>query len=513
MGTVQQTTLHDRAVSPNGTRSATWPIAAALGIGIALICGMFFTEGRTAVETWNASTAYGHCYLILPMTLYLLWDRRPSIAARSPHPELIWALLGLPIGAAWLVAERLGIMEGRQLMAVASVELLLLVVLGWRLFWTLSGPLLYLFFLVPFGAFLTPALQRFTADFSIIGLNILGIPNYADRFIIETPAGVFFVAEACAGLRFLIAAIAFGVFYALLNFRSPSRRVMFIAASIAVPVVANGFRALGIVVLGQILGSAEAAAADHIIYGWVFFSIVMLLLVAAGHPFREYGPASDASVPPEPRREWPRFAPLSGALLTLVLVGIGPAIAAAIDARSVATQLSGLPSWQTPPGCEAPAAGTPGPATVRFTVRCGAFSFNVEVAAFPARSTAGALVLERRRVTEELGAEDVSTTRLADLGADRGEWTVVQTTDPNRVTAYASWVDGMPVASGLAARVAQARDSVFGTDYAPILFTITTAEPARGLPQQRRAALDQIAALIRAQSNLNGVIAKLSRLP
>ena len=49
-------------------------------------------------------------------------------------------------------------------------------------------------------------------------------------------------------------------------------------------------RALGIVVLGAVLGSAQAAAADHLIYGWMFFSVVMLLLVASGMPFREAPP-------------------------------------------------------------------------------------------------------------------------------------------------------------------------------------------------------------------------------
>ena len=259
----------------------------ALAIGLVLLCLMFLPEGRAAVEVWNASTAYSHCYLILPMTLYLLRERWAVLRTIGATPEPIVALAAIPIAMAWLVAERLGFMEGRQLAAIASVELFLCAVLGRRLFWQLSGPLLFLFFLVPFGAFLTPVLQRFTAAFSIIGLNLLGIPNFSDGFTIETPSGVFFVAEACAGLRFLIAAIAFGVFYALLNYTSPTRRACFMAASIVVPIIANGIRALGIIVLGQILGSAEAAAADHIIYGWLFFTIVMLLLIAGGQIFRE----------------------------------------------------------------------------------------------------------------------------------------------------------------------------------------------------------------------------------
>ena len=136
-------------------------------------------------------------------------------------------------------------MEGRQLIAMGFVQALFLGVLGRRLCRAMAAPLLYLFFLVPFGAFLTPVLQTFTSHFIARGLDLLGIPNYSDANIIEIPEGTFYVAEACAGLRFLIASIAFGVLYALLIYRSPGRRIAFIAVSLVVPVIANGFRALG----------------------------------------------------------------------------------------------------------------------------------------------------------------------------------------------------------------------------------------------------------------------------
>jgi len=489
------------------------PVIAALIGGSVFLGLLFFREFRAAIEVWNASTAYGHCYLVLPMTAYLLWDRRDIVAHTHPHPEFGWALLALPIAGLWLCAERLGIMEGRQLAAIAGFELLFLVVLGRRLFWKLSGPLLYLFFLVPFGAFLTPVLQRFTAVFSIVGLNLLGIPNFSDNFIIETPAGIFFVAEACAGLRFLIAAVAFGVFYALLNFRSPVRRAAFMAASIGVPIVANGFRALGIVVLGQILGSAEAAAADHIIYGWLFFSIVMLLLVAAGHPFREMSVPRPAPAAGSGQRPGGRL--YAGTVATVVLLGIGPALAGLIDSRAVAVPLAAMPNLTMPSGCErASVEQQAGPSSRHYSVQCGNSLFDVRASVFPARSTASASVAERRRVTQEVGAEDVTIAPLAGVadGTPKGEWLLVQTTDPNRLTAVASWVDGEPVRSGLAGRVAQARDSLLGADFAPVLLTITTAEPARVASLNRRRTLERMQAFVNAQDGLDAKIAGMSRL-
>jgi len=88
--------------------------------------------------------------------------------------------------------------------------------------------------------------------------------------MIQIPEGYFEIAEACAGLRFLIASIVFGCFFATIAYRSWLRRAIFIGLSAALPIVANGFRALGLIVLGHLHGSASAVAADHVLYGWCF---------------------------------------------------------------------------------------------------------------------------------------------------------------------------------------------------------------------------------------------------
>lgn len=483
-------------------------VLAALAAGLIFLSVLFLPEARSAIEVWNASTAYSHCYLVLPMTLYLLWERRSVLRQVSAKPDPLVALAAFPIATVWLAAERLGFMEGRQLAAIAGVELFLCAVLGWKLFWRVSGPLLFLFFLVPFGAFLTPMLQQFTAAFSIAGLDLLGIPNFSDRFTIETPSGVFFVAEACAGLRFLIAAIAFGVFYAILNYTSPVRRAGFIAASIVVPIVANGFRALGIVVLGQILGSAEAAAADHIIYGWLFFSVVMLLLIAGGQVFREATPKASGLV--QAAGPLSQTSALWAALAVLAPLGLGPASATIIDARSATPEFRDAYVFAAPTGCVV--RGYSGPSSQRVTTMvCDGTVFELRLNLFAARSTSSAMITERRRVTQEIGAEDV-TLAPAEVPVDNGQWTIAQTTDPDRVTAYASWVDGAPVRSGTAGRIAQARDSLFGGDYAAALITVTSVEPAKSLPAQRKAVLERLIKLVSGQTGLNAKMAGYTKM-
>src|SRR5205823_14257469 len=101
-----------------------------------------------------------HCFLILPLAGFVLWERRAVIASVSPRPVL-WPLLLMPLlSAVWLIAAVLDIQEGRQLAMVAMFEVVILTVLGLRLFWLLLAPLLFLFFLVPSGGFSSRRCKR-----------------------------------------------------------------------------------------------------------------------------------------------------------------------------------------------------------------------------------------------------------------------------------------------------------------------------------------------------------------
>jgi exosortase A len=268
--------------SSHGAFRAWLPSVVALPIAIGVFALAFHAEIAAALRVWMDSTAYNHCFLVLPLTGILLWMRRQVIVSAHPCPTP-WALLLLPGGAMlWVAAALLDVLEAEQLLIVALFEVLVLAVLGWRVFRALMAPLLFLFFLVPSGAFLVPSLQRFTAAFAAEGLRLLGLPVLVQGLVIEIPEGSFEVAEACAGLRFLIASVVFGCFFATIVYTSKARRLGFVCLSIIIPILANGLRALGLILLAHINGSAAAIEADHVIYGWVFFAAISLLLIMIG---------------------------------------------------------------------------------------------------------------------------------------------------------------------------------------------------------------------------------------
>jgi exosortase A len=497
---------------------AAWrQVALPLGTGLLLLGGLFSREVLAAVQTWNASTAYNHCFLIVPIVLYLLWDRHADVAGIPPRPLPVAALLGLPVAFVWLVAERLGIMEGRQLAAVSFVEVLLLAVLGKRLWWAMAGPLLYLYFLVPFGEFLTPRLQDITTWFIRHGLEILGVPAFIDGYTIEIPQGTFFVAEACAGLRFLIASIAFGCLYALMMYRSPMRRGIFIVISIVVPIVANGFRGIGIVYLGYVLGSAQAAAADHLIYGWLFFSVVILVLIALGLPFRQDEISTRSAAAPPGLSRATAYSPagmVAVALMTVVIAAITPALAAALSptagAEAVATVID------VGPGCVVrPAAPDPVASGVRMQrVVCHDVAMDMAWETFSPRITAAPLMAERRRLVLRAAVEDVSESWLESPGNVPSTWRIMRANDPAFTIAVSVWVDGRPVRPGLAMRMQMAMNSLFGSPVAPMVVTITPAVNWDGLTwTERKTAEASLPAFLLSHPDLGRAVAMAPDTP
>ena len=91
-------------------------------------------------------------------------------------------------------------------------------------------------------------------------------------------------------MKFLVAMVALGTLVAHLCFASAKRRTLFMAAAVVVPVLANGVRAWGTISIAQSRGVEFAAGFDHIVYGWVFFALVMIAVLGASWRFFDRSP-------------------------------------------------------------------------------------------------------------------------------------------------------------------------------------------------------------------------------
>ena len=58
----------------DGTLRDFWialrPVAGPLGVGLLFLGYLFWSEGAAAVGVWESSTAYNHCFFVIPISLY-----------------------------------------------------------------------------------------------------------------------------------------------------------------------------------------------------------------------------------------------------------------------------------------------------------------------------------------------------------------------------------------------------------------------------------------------------------
>lgn len=275
--------------SANGARPRNvWAsLGAAFVVALASLFTLYWPTAASIEYQWSHSANFAHGYLILAIVLWLVWRQRATLQTLVPQTE--WR--GLPVllllSMVWLVADIAEINAAKQMAWVAMIPTLVWTILGREIFSHLLFPLGYLFFGVPFGEFLIPPLQDVTAAFTVNALQLINIPVLVEGRFFLIPSGSFEVADACSGTRYLISSVALGTLFAYLNFHALWRRVLFVLFAAVFAIIANGVRAFSIVMLAHLSDHQIAVGFDHIVYGWVFFFVLVLSLFWVGAKFRD----------------------------------------------------------------------------------------------------------------------------------------------------------------------------------------------------------------------------------
>jgi exosortase A len=293
------------------------PALLACAVAIVVLVWMFFSTFAAMVSVWSRSDTFAHGYLVAPISLWLVWRLKDQLRPLLPAPTPKWLVAVGACAALWLVGDVAGVNAMTQLAAVAMLIAALVAVLGVGVARAVMFPLVFLLFMVPIGDFLLPVLMARTADVTVWFIKAIGIPVYRDGLQFVIPSGSWSVVEACSGVRYLIASFMVGSLFAYLNYSSPKRRALFIVVSLIVPVVANWGRAILIVMLGHFSGNTLAVGADHLIYGWVFFGIVVMMMFAIGARWSQVDPQQLDAPAPTPTHVVP-IAPRTAAWVGLV---------------------------------------------------------------------------------------------------------------------------------------------------------------------------------------------------
>ncbi len=453
-------------------------------------------------RAWGASGTFTHGYAVFPIAFFLLWYRRERWLTLPLSPSILGVVL---VGAAvvlWLAGSLLHLNVVMQLAAVGILVSAVIAIAGREVFRAALFPLLFMFFAVPIGEELVPWLMDFTARFTVAALDAVGIPVYAEGHLIYIPTGTFSVEKACSGIRYLFASIVLGTLYAHVFYRTPWRRVLFVALCAVVPVLANGLRAFLIVILAHVSKNEIAVGVDHLIYGWVFFGFVMLLVFWLGRAFAEPDAGSDTLTANVSRTvggpawltPWVALVAVLAPLLGLRIAG------AAIQGRETA-DVSAAATWARVP---APLAGWTGPITMssewqpRFTGQSrtvtaaylhGAHAVDVAMVSY-ARERGGAELVNSENLLFDSDQWTWLSERSLLLALPDGRQVPVFAVQVRRNLARRSiWrifvVGERPVSGGLQAKVARAQAILRGEDEEGTALIVSAEQSGQGAAPER----------------------------
>ena len=189
---------------------------------------------------WGQVPDYSHGYLIAPLSAYFIWERRKQLA-RTPIEPSWWGLIPLALGALALAIGRLGVelmsMRVAFVLTLIGIQVLLL---GIPIIRVLAFPLCFLFLMVPLPQSLVNViafpLQLIAADLAVNALHLFGMPVLREGNILHPARDPLFVAEACSGLRSLMALGTLGVLFAYFFRKSWLERIVLVASTIPIAI-------------------------------------------------------------------------------------------------------------------------------------------------------------------------------------------------------------------------------------------------------------------------------------
>lgn len=317
---------------------------------IALVM-LLHSTATSMVAIWDSSETYAHGYVVLPISLWLIWRRRDMLATLTLAPDYRALVMALALAAAWLFGSVAGAQVVDHYALVGLMVTAVWALLGWRVVWELLFPLAFLFMMVPVGEFMIAPLMNFTADFTVMMVRAVGIPVFREGTYFSLPSGEWSVVSGCSGIRYFLASVVLGWLFAYLTYRTWWKRLAFGIAALIVPIIANGFRATMIVLIAHYSDMKLALGVDHFIYGWVWFGVVMLAMFWIGNIWREdEAPVPIASASPSPAAgQNTRFLLVAGILLAMVAASAW--YEGKLDGKQPApsplSNIGGTHDWQT----------------------------------------------------------------------------------------------------------------------------------------------------------------------
>jgi exosortase len=236
---------------------------------------------RQLVGDWSADSNYSHGFIIIPIALYLVWERREKLLAA----DISLKCIGVPIFILSLIITIMDMHPFINRIAMLMCMIGCMIVLwGWHRIKIISFPICFLLLMIPIPAIIlnqiTFPLQLISSNFAELFLSACQIPVLREGNIIRLTNTSLEVTDACSGVRSLISLLTLGIVYGYFRESHIWVRVALAFATIPIAIMANGIRIAGTGLATQWYGAEAAKGFFHSFSGWLVFCFAFIILMS-----------------------------------------------------------------------------------------------------------------------------------------------------------------------------------------------------------------------------------------
>lgn len=341
--------------APLQPQSGSLAVVYSLWLAVVLI----YWPSCLALEGYWTDTVdhtYTHGYLILFVSLWLVYRDRARLAATPVRPiPAAWAAVAV-LSAAWLWFWRAAIQDPQLLLLPLLLVVAIVAGLGFRVARVVLFPVGFLYFAMPVWSDINGILQALSVHVNGLLIWVAGIPGYMQGDLVQLPSGTLEIAEGCSGLHFFIVGLTLATLYGEVSREPLRRRILWIGLMGMLALIANWLRIFVIVAAAYFTEMHTSLVAQHYWFGWgVFVAFFVGFLWLAGR----LSTAWDRGGSPE---EGPQSAPpaasgvgLRRMMVTFACLGVLPGLAYGSQLLWPESRAAVAIEWPSaPPGWQGP---------------------------------------------------------------------------------------------------------------------------------------------------------------
>jgi exosortase len=288
-----------------------------IAAGYALLAGCFVLLYHNIlvklIHDWYTDDNYSHGFLIAPIALYFVWERRAKLKDADPKPSS-WGLAVVLGSMATLIAGILGSeLFLTRVSILGTLAGTVLFLHGRNHLKILMLPIAFLLLMIPIPAIIFNQiafpLQLLASRFGEFALTIFQVPVLREGNVIYLSNTSLEVAEACSGIRSLISLLTLGIVYGYFIDPRIWVRLVLIMGTIPIAVAANGIRVAGTGIAAHVYGPAAAQGFFHSFSGWIIFIAAFMMMfilyktIAWIAPCKKRLPPASGSGSPSPQKQ------------------------------------------------------------------------------------------------------------------------------------------------------------------------------------------------------------------